>query len=163
MKAPSEPAEQRRVGAVADGLAGGVRARGQLQPDHRKQAAHHRDRNLGRAAALDPAHLGSAQPHGAADLGLAQSSIGACPPELDGELGDHTPRLVGAMGSRTGPRSHGAIIRVGRYLAVIRPMSGRAAPYFVVALPASGRDSEFGGSPGSAPVAMGMPDWVQSL
>jgi len=71
VEAPPEPTERRRVGAIADRLARGVCTRGQLEPDDRQELAQHRDRDVRREAALDPANLWPPQSHCATDLGLA--------------------------------------------------------------------------------------------
>ena len=152
MKAPPEPAEHGRVGAVADRLAGGVCARGQFEPDDREEPAHHGDRDVRREAALDPANLRPAQPYRTTGLGLAQATIDACPPELAGEVRDGAPRPIGTQGRGTDARSHRVMMGAAGYLPVTRRCPGRAR---------SAR--ELGGSPGVPPVAIGMSDWVQSL
>jgi hypothetical protein len=159
VKAPPKLAQDRHVGPVADRLACGVCTRGQFEPDDRDEPAEPDDRDVRREAALDPANLSPAQPHRATDLRLAQSTIDPRPSELGGELRDGAPSPIGTDGRGADARSHRVMMGVAGYLPVTRWCPGCSCETGGALV----ARAKTGGSPGSSPVAIGMPHCVQSL
>jgi hypothetical protein len=102
----AEPREQPNVSCVAEWIATGICAHGELQPDDCRHSSEFRDGGIGEVRVLDPADSRVREARRAPDESLAEPRPSTRAPQLIARRGEQPPRISRSNVARPVPRRH---------------------------------------------------------